>query len=337
MANIVFMGTPVFAVSSLDRLVASEYRPIAVVTGPDREKGRGRKISETPVKRAAVAHGISTILQPESVKDPDFAKQVESLEPDLIIVVAFRILPPSVFTLAHLGAFNLHGSLLPKYRGAAPIHRAVMAGESETGVTTFFLKEKVDIGNVILQRCMSIDPNETTGEVHDRMMTLGADAVLETVKRIFDGTAESSSQDESLATSAPKIHHEDCRIRWESERTAVHNFIRGLSPHPGAWTHHQGMELKVFGSLLSEPGSTALGGEQSGVTESAVTQSGEGSSADMNQETAPGTVLRSDRDLCIACGDGPLLITEIQLEGKRRLPAADFVRGSSIQPGDVLG
>ncbi|GMQ81671.1 MAG: methionyl-tRNA formyltransferase [Rhodothermia bacterium] len=336
MANIVFMGTPVFAVPSLDLLVASEFRPVAVVTGPDREKGRGRKISETPVKRAALGHGISTILQPESVKDPGFAQQIESLEPDLIIVVAFRILPPSVFTLARLGAINLHGSLLPRYRGAAPIHRAVMAGEPETGVTTFFLKERVDTGQMILQRSMPIHPDETTGDIHDRMMTLGADVVLETTKSILDGTVETTPQDDSLATPAPKIHREDCHIDWDSADTEIHNFIRGLSPYPGAWTHHQGKELKIFRSRLLEradcdPGNTAP--DNDAPDNDAPDND---APAHLDAEVAPGTVIRIDGDLYIACGKGAIEIIEIQQEGKRRMAATDFVRGSSIQPGDVL-
>lgn len=331
MANIVFMGTPEFAVSSLNLLVESGIRPIGVVTGPDRERGRGRLISETPVKKAAVEHGISIILQPESVKDSGFEDQIASLEPDLIIVVAFRILPPNVFNLARLGAFNLHGSLLPKYRGAAPIHRAVMAGESETGVTTFFLKEKVDTGHVILQRSMSIHPDETTGEVHDRMMVIGAEVVLETTKRILDGTVETSPQDDSLASSAPKIHREHGRIDWDLDNLAVHNFIRGLSPNPGAWTHHRGKELKIFRSQLVEPGRTKLSDseQRDGAPESS-------EAVGTEPERTPGTVIRCEGELVIACERGEIEIIEIQQEGKKRMPATDYVRGSSIQPGDVL-
>src|SRR5690606_10195771 len=198
-----------------ERLAGSGYRPVAVVTAPDRPRGRGQKLSPTPVKEAALRLGVETILQPESVKDPAFAAQLAALSPDLFVVVAFRILPPEVFRLPRLGAFNLHGSLLPRYRGAAPIHRAVMAGETETGVTTFFLKEQVDTGDMILQRRMPIGPDETTGEVHDRMMVLGAEAVLETVRLIEAGRAAPQRQDDTAATPAPKLFREDGRIPWE--------------------------------------------------------------------------------------------------------------------------
>ncbi len=304
--RIVFMGTPEFAVPSLEKLAAHGYKPVAVVTGPDRPRGRGRKPTPTPVKAAAERLGIETILQPESVKDPAFAEAVAALEPDLIVVVAFRILPPAVFTAARLGAFNLHGSLLPKYRGAAPIHRAVMAGETETGVTTFFLKEKVDTGNVILMKRMPIGPDETTGEVHDRMKELGAEAVLETVRLIEAGEVHPTPQDDRLATPAPKIFKEDCRIPWEKTAAEVHNHVRGLSPHPGAWTMHGDTLLKIYRTKLAE---------------------GAGE---------PGAVLRADDRLVVACGEGAVEITELQRQGHRRLPAPDFLRGYELRVGDRL-
>ncbi len=301
------MGTPEFAVPSLERMVEEGYRPIAVVTAPDKPRGRGQQLSATPVKEAALSLGIDTILQPESVRDPEFSAEIEALNPDVIVVVAFRILPPEVFSVARLGSFNLHGSLLPRYRGAAPIHRAVMAGEARTGVTTFFLKEAVDTGSIILKREMEVGPDETTGEVHDRMMHLGAEAVVETIRLIENGEANPSPQDDSLATPAPKIFRDDAVIPWSLSAREVHNHVRGLSPHPGAWTLLDGKVLKIYRTRSAE---------------------GEG---------PPGTVLRADDALVVACGEEAVEILELQQEGKRRVDAADFLRGNPLQRGERLG
>lgn len=300
------MGTPEFAVPSLERLVEHGYKPVAVVTGPDRPRGRGRKVSPTPVKEAALRLGIAPIMQPESVKDPAFAEEVAALEPDVMVVVAFKILPPAVFTRAKRGAFNLHGSLLPKYRGAAPINRAVMAGDTETGVTTFFLKEKVDTGAMILQRRMPIGPEETAGDVHDRMMLLGAEAVLETVRRIEKGEVVTQPQDDSLATPAPKIFPEDCRIPWKKPAHEVHNHIRGLSPFPGAWTHHDDVLFKIYRTRLAE---------------------GAG---------MPGEVIEAGARLVIACGNGAVEVLTVQQEGRRRLDAVAFLNGYDLPVGTRL-
>lgn len=310
--RIIFMGTPDFAVPSLEELVKQGYRPSAVVTAPDRPRGRGQRTSPTPVKEAALRLGIETILQPNSVKDPAFAAEVRVLEADLIIVVAFRILPPDVFNAARLGAFNLHGSLLPKYRGAAPISHAILQGETVTGVTTFFLHENVDTGNVILQREMTIGPNETAGEVHDRMAKVGAEVVLETVRLIEGGDVHPREQDDRQATPAPKIHREDCRIRWHRPAREVHNQIRGLSPHPGAWTPHGENQLKIY--------RTAVGDE-----------------VHAEHRILPGTIIESDERLLVACAPGTVEILEIQQEGKRRLGAAEFLRGYPLGPGAKLG
>lgn len=299
------MGTPDFAVPSLEILARNGYTPVAVVTGPDKPRGRGRRVSPTPVKAAAERLGIETILQPESVRDPEFHAEIRALDADLIVVVAFRILPPEVYTAAKRGAFNLHGSLLPRYRGAAPINRAVMAGETETGVTTFFLRDAVDTGSIILHKSMPIGPDETAGEVHDRMMILGADAVLETVKMIDAGTVEPKPQDDSLATSAPKIFREDGRIDWTRSAADIHNHIRGLSPYPGAWTHHNGTLIKLY---RSRP----------------IARSG-----------APGEVIDAEQFI-VGCGDGAVQILELQQEGRKRTRATDFVRGYEITKGDQL-
>lgn len=300
------MGTPEFAVPSLRRLVEHGYTPVAVVTGPDKPRGRGQKVSPTPVKQAALDLGIETILQPGSVRDPEFVRAIAELKPDVMVVVAFRILPPEVFTLARKGAFNLHGSLLPKYRGAAPINRAIMEGETETGVTTFFLEQAVDTGNIILQRPMSIGPEETAGDVHDRMMELGADAVLETVRRIEAGDVRPLPQDDALATPAPKIFKEDAHIRWDQPAERVHNQVRGLSPYPGAWTRHGDVLLKVYRTRIA---------------------SGSGD---------PGTVLQADDRLVVASGTGAVELLEVQQEGRRPLPAREFLRGYPLRVGDRL-
>ena len=304
--RIIFMGTPEFAVPSLERLVDNGYAPVAVATGPDRRRGRGRKLSPTPVKEAALRLGIGQILQPESVKDPAFAEAIVALEPDVIVVVAFKILPEAVYTPARKGAFNLHGSLLPRYRGAAPIQRAVMAGETETGVTTFFLKKKVDTGDMILQWPMSIGPDETAGEVHDRMMDLGAEAVLETVRRIDAGTVETQPQNDSVASPAPKIFPEDGRIDWEQPAEAVHNHIRGLSPYPGAWTHHGETLLKIYRTRRAAGSGT------------------------------PGTVMEAGPRLVVACSEGAVDVLELQLQGRRRLEAAAFLNGYNLGVGERL-
>ena len=307
--RILFMGTPHFAVPSLRALAAAGLTPMAIATAPDRKRGRGQKTSATAVKEAALDLGIETILQPEDVKDPSFAEQVRELSPDVIVVVAFRILPEAVFEAARLGAFNLHGSLLPAYRGAAPINRAIMAGDSETGVTTFFLQKKVDTGNIIMKRSMPIGPDETAGEVHDRMMELGADAVVETTRAILDGTAEAQAQDDSLASPAPKIFREDCAIDWNEGATHIHNLVRGVSPIPGAFTSWLGKQFKIYRSRLGQGATSA----------------------------SPGTIIRTEPDLEIATGSGSLILDEVQVEGRQRMQARDFVNGHRPEPGSMLG
>jgi len=301
------MGTPEFAVPSLAALVDAGYTPVAVATGPDRPRGRGQEVSPTPVKETAQEAGIDRILQPDDVTDPAFAEAVAALEPDVIAVVAYKILPPEVFAAAAKGAFNLHGSLLPKYRGAAPINHAIMAGETETGVTTFFLEPSVDTGDIILQKHMSIGPNETAGSVHDRMAELGAEAVVETVRQIDEGTVETRPQDDAAATPAPKIHDEDCETPWGRAAEDVHNHVRGLSPYPGAWTMHEGTRLKLYRTRRAE---------------------GRGS---------PGEVLAADERLLVACGTGAIEVLSLQQPGRQRLDAPDFLNGYDLSEGERLG
>ena len=301
--RIVFMGTPDFAVPSLRALAAAGLKPIAVVTGPDRKRGRGQVLTPTPVKAAALELGIESILEPEDVKSDSFATDIRALQPDIMVVVAFRILPEAVFAASRLATFNLHGSLLPAWRGAAPINRAIMAGATETGVTTFFLRSKVDTGAIIMKRSMDIGPNETAGEVHDRMMIMGAQVVIETTRMIIDGEAKGQPQDDTLATPAPKIFREDCKVDWNRASEEVHNLIRAVSPIPGAVTKLEGRQVKLYRSRLSSGTASA------------------------------GTIVAVEPDLIVACGNGAIELIELQAEGKQRLLVADFVRGMRLEVG----
>ena len=266
----------------------------------------------TPVKEEAQRLGIQTILQPASLHDPAFTTAVRRLAPDLIVVVAFRILPPDVFRIARKGAFNLHGSLLPKYRGAAPIHRAVMAGRDGDGREHVFPEGSCDTGNVILQKTMPIGPDETTGEVHDRMMAIGAEIVVETVRRIDRGQAEVYPQNHDEATPAPRIRKEDTRIVWDRPAHQVHNFIRGLSPHPGAWACDGESIVKIYRTHVVDLG------QEEGV------------------QGMPGQVTDVSGRLVVACGEGAVALLELQQEGRRRLPAMDFMRGHALPVGHLF-
>lgn len=307
--RILFMGTPGFALPSLNILLDHRYDIAGVVTAPDKPRGRGQRVSPGPVKQLAVQRGLP-VYQPEQLRDPAFVSTVQFLRPDLIVVVAFRILPLEIFTLAKRGAFNLHASLLPKYRGAAPINWAVINGETETGVTTFFLKEKVDTGAVILQARVNIGPDETAGELHDKLAEVGAEIVLQTVRLIELGKAVPREQDETRATPAPKISKEDCRIRWERPAQMIHNLVRGLSPSPAAWTTHRGTQLRIFRTSLDIPASVARG-------------------------HGPGEVLQATRDILVVhTGAGSLVVRELQQEGRRRMSVEEFLRGYRIATGD---
>lgn len=304
--SLVFMGTPPFAVPSLDALVAAGYRPEAVVTVPDRKRGRGQTLQASSVKEAAERHGLR-LLQPESLDDPAFIAELEVIAPDVIAVVAFQILPPEVYEVATMGAFNLHASLLPQYRGAAPINRAIMNGEIETGVTTFFLKPKVDTGDTILMRRVGIDPDETAGELHDRLAELGAHVVVETVEHIQAGTVDTLPQDEKRASQAPKIFKDDAHIDWSRPERAVHNQVRGLAPYPAAWTMHGDTLLKIYKTCPAKG-------------------SGE-----------PGEVLEASGEcFVVACGERAVEVLEVQRQGKAKMDTEEFLRGYSLRPGDRL-
>lgn len=301
--RIVFMGTPDFAVPSLEILLAAGYPVVGVITATDKMGGRGGKVLlESAVKKCALRHSIP-VLQPRNLKSEHFQAELRALKADLQIVVAFRMLPVAVWDMPPLGTFNLHGSLLPKYRGAAPINWAVIKGERETGCTTFFLKKEIDTGDVLLQHRLPIGPNDTAGDVHDRMMLAGAELVLETVQLIESGKYELQAQDNKLATPAPKIHRDTCRIDFNQPVGEVHNFVRGLSPWPAAWTTLEGKQLKLIRTK------TEL----------------------IAHDHAVGVLVSDGKNfLKIACPGGFLLVEELQLAGKRRMETAVFLRGMVV-------
>ena len=298
--NIVFMGTPDFAVPSLEILVNNAFTISAVVTAPDKPRGRGQQLSYTPVKEATLKYQLP-LLQPQSLKDPDFLSRLTEITPDLIVVVAFRILPREVYTIPHKGSFNLHASLLPKYRGAAPINWAIINGEKETGVTTFFLQDTVDTGSIILQKRTPITDTTTAGELYGRLSEIGASTVLETVRLIEHGESKPMRQDDALASPAPKIFKETCRIDWNRSCEEIRNFVRGLSPYPAAWTLLNGRGMKIFRVEKTEYGI---------------------------QNSEFGTVIANDgKRLYVRTKVDWLEIFELQVEGKKRMSAEEFLRG----------
>ena len=311
--KIVFLGTPDFAVESLRSLHEGGYNIVGVITMPDKTGGRGHKLIQSPVKEYAVANAIK-VMQPVSLKDEDFIAELRSLNADLQIVIAFRMLPEVVWSMPPLGTFNLHASLLPKYRGAAPINWAVINGEKETGVTTFFLKHEIDTGDVIQQEKVEIADNDNVGVVHDKLMLLGADMVIKTVDSILDGTIKSIPQDELCnkdlqPTPAPKIFKDTCRIDWSRNAADIHNHVRGLAPYPAAWTafYDNGgneFQIKIF--------ETALVKQESHI------------------QHEPATIITDGNSLKIMCDDMPLEILSVQLSGKKRMSAVDFLRGFKI-------
>lgn len=312
--RIVFLGTPEFAVESLDALVSGGYNIVGVVTMPDKIGGRGHKVIESPVKQYAVAHGLK-LMQPANLKEPEFVEELRSLNADLQIVIAFRMLPEIVWSMPPMGTFNLHASLLPKYRGAAPINRAVMNGETETGVTTFFLKHEIDTGDIIQQVAVPIEIDADVETVYDRLMHLGASLVLETVEAILAGTVKPIEQEKLLTTGeeptpAPKIFKEDCRIDWTKTSWEVYNHIRGLSPYPAAWSAFvdaQGTEyqFKVFKTSHPEKFQSS--------------------------PVAPGTIEYTKHTIKIACADGFIEILSLQLAGKKRMSSDEFLRGFNLE------
>lgn len=309
--RIAYFGTPEFAASQLEAILAAGYEVAVVVTMPDKPAGRGRKIQYSDVKQAALNHGLP-LLQPEKLKDPAFLEQLASFEANLFVVVAFRMLPAVVWQMPELGTFNLHASLLPQYRGAAPINFAIINGESETGLTTFFLNEEIDKGAVIMRETVGIRPDETAGELHDELMLLGNKVVVETIRRIESGNVSAQTQ-EALAEGqelkpAPKISKEFCFIDWSQDCQTVYNHIRGLSPYPAAHTQlisEEGevIEMKVFTAQIE------------------VTK----------PELSVGSVVTDNKKfLKIALRDGFISLTKVQQAGKKAMPTDDFLRGTQL-------
>jgi len=309
--RIIFFGTPEFAASQLEAIIKADYEVAAVVTMPDKPAGRGKKIQFSNVKKTALAHNLP-LLQPENLKDVNFLTQLSSFKANLFIVVAFRMLPAVVWQMPEFGTFNLHASLLPQYRGAAPINFALVNGENETGLTTFFLNEEIDKGAIIMREKVAIRPDETAGELHDELMVLGNRVVVKTIQMIESGNVELEKQ-ESLAEDirlkpAPKITKNFCRIDWSQDSQTLYNHIRGLSPYPAAHTqldsdNGEHIEMKVFASAIEK----------------------------CSHEFPIGTVLTDNRTyLKIAIKDGFLHLSTVQQAGKKSMAIADFLRGTQL-------
>lgn len=309
--RIAYFGTPEFAASQLEAILKAGYEVAVVVTMPDKPAGRGRQIQYSDVKKTALEHGLP-LLQPEKLKDPLFLEQLASYQANLFVVVAFRMLPAVVWQMPELGTFNLHASLLPQYRGAAPINFAIINGETETGLTTFFLNEEIDMGAVIMREKVGIRPDETAGELHDELMVLGNKLVVETIKKVEQGTVEPLPQ-EQLAESqalkpAPKISKEFCNIDWSQDRLTIYNHIRGLSPYPAAHTQlisemGERIEMKVFSSEMEA----------------------------CHPDMPVGSVVTDNKKfLKIAIKDGFIHLTQVQQAGKKAMPIADFLRGTRL-------
>nr|WP_315421883.1 methionyl-tRNA formyltransferase [uncultured Pedobacter sp.] len=301
--KIVFMGTPDFAVASLDALVQANFDVVAVVTAPDKPAGRGQKLNESAVKKYAVEKGIP-VLQPEKLKNPEFIAELKSYQADLQVVVAFRMLPEVVWNMPPKGTINLHGSLLPQYRGAAPINHAIINGEKESGVTTFFLTHEIDTGNIILSDSTAIADDETAGDLHDKLMYIGANLLVKTLKAIEAGEVNEQPQPQSGELKhAPKIFKDDCKIDWNNQAQTIYNLIRGLSPYPTAFTFLNDKTLKVFKAEIEdkEPGIVAGGFLTDGKTY-----------------------------LKFAAKDGFIKLLDIQYEGKKRMLIEDFLRGMRL-------
>ena len=300
--KILFLGTPEFAATSLRRLVEGGYNVVGVVTAPDRPAGRGQKLHESEVKKYAASVGLP-VLQPEKLRAPEFLDELRALEPDLGIVIAFRMLPEVVWALPRLGTFNLHASLLPQYRGAAPINWAIINGETTTGLTTFMLNAEIDKGDIIGRVKMPILPEDNAGSLHDRLMEAGAELVTLTIDRIAEGNVIPLSQmdiPEEGLQPAPKIFKEDCHVDWSRSGPEIVNFIRGLSPYPGAWTEFEETTLKLF----------------------------DGRFTPAEHGSSQGTVDFSEKGVVrVACKNGWIDITELQPAGKRRMTAKEYFNG----------
>jgi methionyl-tRNA formyltransferase len=315
--RIVFMGTPAFAVPTLERLLASRHMVVGVVTQPDKPRGRGQKVSDAPVKTLAIDRGLP-IIQPARLREPDVEAALRAWRPDLGVVAAYgKLIPDAMLAIPRLGMINVHASLLPKYRGAAPIHWAIINGETETGVTIMRLIRELDAGAMFAKRVRPIGPEETSDVVERDLARLGADLLVTVVDRIAEGTATGEPQDDSRASFAPRLTKEDGLIDWALPAQAIHDRVRGLYPWPHAYTFFEGKRTIILRSLVER---------------------GDGSRDPARDPSAPGTVLRVTRDaIDVATGAGVLTIVELQPEGRRPMPARDFLAGRPVPAGTVLG
>ena len=321
--KIVFLGTPDFAVASLDILVKNKFDIVGVITAPDKPAGRGMKLQQSAVKKYALEAGLK-ISQPSNLKDENFITELKSLNADLQVIVAFRMLPKVVWSMPEKGTFNLHGSLLPDYRGAAPINWAIMNGEKETGVSTFYLDDKIDTGEIIENTKTSISENETAGELHDRLMNLGAELVLKTIKKIQTGTVLTKSQDSILNGRSPKLAYkifkDNSKIDWYKDASEVHNHIRGLSPYPTAhasirYPNGKTLGLKIFKSEILKEDNIDI----------------------KLQDLAPGEIKTDGKkNLVIGCGKGAVKIKILQLAGKKKMDTVSFLSGTSLEGGYII-
>ncbi len=304
----VFMGTPEFALGALDGLLAAGVNLVGVYTQPDRPKGRGKKLAASPVKQRALEHQVS-VFQPQKLRDPLAVAELEELRPDLIIVVAYgQILPKAVLDIPQYHCINVHASLLPKYRGAAPINKAIIDGETETGVTTMLMDVGLDTGDMLVKRSLEIGVSETAGQLHDRLAQLGREALEETLQQLCSGNLVAEKQDDELSCYAPMMKKEDGLINWQKSAVEIHNQVRGLDPWPGAYTYLDEEALKIAETTV------------------AVDLSGE-----------PGTILSADKaGVVVACGEGSLIIDGLQLPGKKRLSAMNFLSGKPLFAGTQL-
>ncbi|PIQ96784.1 MAG: methionyl-tRNA formyltransferase [Nitrospinae bacterium CG11_big_fil_rev_8_21_14_0_20_56_8] len=307
--KVVFMGTPEFALPTLDRLASSRHEVLAVVTQPDRPRGRGQEVSPPPVKQLALERGIP-VLQPEKASRPEFIEEIRKLNPDLIVVAAYgQILKREFLEIPRIFCVNVHSSLLPKYRGAAPINRAIINGDTESGVTTMKIAEQLDAGDILLMRAVAIGENDTAQTLHDRLAKVGGELALETVNRLEENSILPIPQDESRATYAHKLKKDDGLIRWEQEAVRLHNLVRGLEPWPGAFTFYKGKRLRVCATEIHR-----------------------GDPADR-----PGVVARvSDYGIEVGTGKDRLVLTRLHPEGKKHMLAKCFIAGYRIAPGDTL-
>lgn len=304
--RLIFMGTPRFAVPAFEKLINSKHHVVAVVTAPDKPRGRGQVLNPTPVKEAAMKTDLP-ILQPANLKSMKFLEELKKFEPDLNVVVAFRILPEAVFVLPKYGSINLHGSLLPAYRGAAPINWAIINGENKTGLTTFLLQRKVDTGDILMKREVVIEPEDDFGSLHDKMSIAGAELLLESIDALEQGKTNAIPQDKTQGSLAPKLTPQTGAIDWNRSAKEIHNLIRGLSPYPGAYSMLDGKKIKILKSAILEN----------------------------FRQVPPGTITVADSKtgLEVACKEGALLILQLKPEGKKAMGSAEFVRGYHVEKG----